>query len=186
MTSKDSRGPSALQQILELCRTYGFSVPSDVSSVQAVIEDALAAFNFAGGDEASPADLRKSHAAEKSGPEKSLAASEEKFANAERRIQEFEDIKDTLDDSSTKVDEAKAKSKTSEEHVRFLEDNLSKQRIQLIEKEASSRGDWKRVVVLERSLANASAEVKRPTTQHTVGKDLLDGVRTVLALDNTA
>lgn len=75
----------------------------------------MAAFPSTGGDEQSLAYLKESQAAEKVYLEKSLSASEEKLANGERRIQEFENSKDTMDDISSEADEAEAMSKSSEE-----------------------------------------------------------------------
>lgn len=57
------------------------------------------------------ADLKKSHLAERVDLKKSLRAFEGKLADAERRIQEFEHRKDTLDSLATKVHEAEAKLK---------------------------------------------------------------------------
>lgn len=44
LTFKNSRGPSTLQRIQRLCRTYGLSVHSDVQSVQGVSKDAFEVF----------------------------------------------------------------------------------------------------------------------------------------------
>lgn len=82
------------------------SVLSDVRTLQGVIEDGLVAFASAGVDEVSLADLKESHAAEKTEFEMLLAASEKKLADVERHIETFEDNKDTLDDLMTKTDEA--------------------------------------------------------------------------------
>lgn len=122
LTSKEDCVPSALQCIHELCRTICLSVPSDVRSVQGVIKHALEVFVSGSGNEASLADLKEAYAAEKAELEKSLAESEKKLGYAERGIQELEHNKDTLVELMTKVDEAEAYLKSSEEHVRFLED----------------------------------------------------------------
>lgn len=58
---------------------------------------------------------------------------------------------------------------------------MSEKSDQLVEKDASSSSYPEPVVVFEMDLANASAEVERLTTQHSVNKDLLDGVHTDLA-----
>lgn len=50
---------------------------------------------------------------------KFLAASEEKFADAEHRIKEFKHNMETLDDLANRVDEAENKLKTAGEHIRF-------------------------------------------------------------------
>lgn len=62
MTAKDDRGPFTLQRIQKLSRTYGSSVRSDVLYVQGLINDAFVTFTFAGGDEASLAELKTSPA----------------------------------------------------------------------------------------------------------------------------
>lgn len=61
LTSKDDRGPTALQRVQDLCRIIGLSVPSDVLSVQRLVKVALAPFAFAGGDDACIADVKDSH-----------------------------------------------------------------------------------------------------------------------------
>lgn len=76
----------------------------------------------------------------------------------------------------SKDDEAEAKFKTSGEQVHLLEDRLSKEIKQLVEKNASSSRYWKRVAILGKELTNASARVARSTTQDIVDSYLLDGV----------
>lgn len=66
-----------------------------------------------------------------------LAASEESKVDVDRRILEFKHNMDTTDKSATKVDEAGAKLRGSEEYVRFQEDEMFKQGNQLLEKNAS-------------------------------------------------
>lgn len=61
VTYKGDFRPSALQRIQEPCQTYGFSVSSDLLSVQGLFKKALAAFTSAGSDEASLANLKKAH-----------------------------------------------------------------------------------------------------------------------------
>lgn len=117
---KDGLGPSALQRIQKLCRTYGLLVFSKVRSVQVVIKNALVAFASVNGDEVSPADLNESHAAKKS-----AASFKEKLADTACCLQEFDHFKSTLDDLKANGDEVVAKLKTSEEHVRLLEDKMS-------------------------------------------------------------
>lgn len=65
LSFKDDRIHSALQRIQDLCRSYAFSVPSNIRSVSEVIKDALDPFTSAGGDKTSAADSKESHAAEK-------------------------------------------------------------------------------------------------------------------------
>lgn len=74
-----------------------------------MIKDVLAAFAFAGGVEASLADLKKGHAVRKIDLKILLVASEENIADAKHRMQEFQDNKDTLDDLVIEVNEAEAK-----------------------------------------------------------------------------
>lgn len=74
----------------------------------------------------------------------------------------------------------------SKEQGHFLEDELSEQGNQLIEKDGSLIVYLERVVVLKKDLVMASAKDKRFTTQHTVDKDLLNGVHTNLALHRIA
>lgn len=52
--------------------------------------------------------------------------------------------------------------------------------------DASLIGNRERVVALEKNLANASAEVRSFTAQHTADKYLLDGVRMALDIHNKA
>lgn len=67
-----------------------------------------------GGDGAFLTDPKKSHAAEKTGFEKSLVTSQEKLADAERCIQVFVHIKGTLDVLANKVVESEAKLKSTD------------------------------------------------------------------------
>lgn len=141
-----------------------------------VIKESLDAPASADGDEALLRDL-KTHVAEKLGLKKSLTASEKNLADAERCIQLFEYNKDTLDELAIKFDEAWFKLKTSKENLRSFEDKISEQSSQMTEKDSTSSGYRKCVVVLKWDLASALANLKRFTTQHTADKDLLDGVR---------
>lgn len=131
-------------------------------------ENPLAAFVSADGDEVSLASVKASHAEEKADFEKSFAASEERLMDAERRIQEVEHSKNTLDDLATRIDVADAKLKSSEWKVHFLENKLCEQSKQFFEKDADSSGYCERVVILEKDLANVSVDFERLTTQHTV------------------
>lgn len=90
------------------------------------IKDALEAFASASGDEGSLADLKVSDAAKRTRLEKSLIASEEKMVDGDLRIKKFERINDTLDDLASRFDEAEANLETFEDHVRFIEDKVSK------------------------------------------------------------
>lgn len=140
----------------------------------------------AGNDEASLSSLKESYAAEKAGLERSLAAFEKKLENSEYGIHEFAHTRDTIDELATNVNEAKAKLRSSEEHVQFLEDKLSEQSAQLVEKDISSRGYRARVVVIEEKLATRSAESERLNAQHVVTEDLVKGARPALALHKAA
>lgn len=59
--------------------------------------------------EASLTDLKESSATEKADLEKSIIASEERLADAERCIEAFGNKKDTLNNFATQVDEAWAR-----------------------------------------------------------------------------
>lgn len=59
---------------------------------------------------------------------------------------------------------------------------MFEQRNKLVEKDSSISGYLERVAVLEKNLANASAEARSPTALDTVHKYLLDGVHTDLVL----
>lgn len=63
---------------------------------------------------------------------------------------------------------------------------MSEKRSQVVEKDVLSSGYLKRVVDLEKDFANASADAECLNTHHTVDKNLLDAVCTVLALHKTA
>lgn len=89
MTTIDDSGRSTLQRIHKLCESYDLSGPADVWPVQVVMEDALAAFASAVGDEVSLGHLSKSYAVEKAEVERWLTASVERLANAQRCIREF-------------------------------------------------------------------------------------------------
>lgn len=58
-------------------------------------------------------DVKKSYAADKAELDKSLSPSEEKVANAERRIKEFAYNMGTFHELKSMIDEAKAVSKRS-------------------------------------------------------------------------
>lgn len=92
----------------------------------------MVALASAGGDESSLANLKKSHTTGKGDLEKSLATLEEKLAEAERHVHEFEHNKDTLSALPTRVNKAESKLKSSEEQVYFLEDKLSEQSNQVV------------------------------------------------------
>lgn len=115
------------------------------------------------------------------GLKESLVASEEKLADAEPRIQEFDHNKDTLEDLVINVDEEEAELITSEDHVRFDEDKI-KRSSQLVEGIVTSSEYWEGVVVFENVLANASALAARLTTQHIVEKGLFDVVCMALTI----
>lgn len=116
-----------------------------------VIKDSLPAFASTSGDEVSSTDIEESNAAEKADLEKPLATSEEKTGKEERHIQEFEHVKDFVDDLVTNVEEHEAKLWNIEEQVRFFEDKVSEESKQLVEKDASSSSFAEHVVVLERT-----------------------------------
>lgn len=99
-----------------------------------MIRDALAALVPADVYVISLTNLKQSYATDEAELKKSLAASDEKLSDAERRIQESEHNKDTLDESVTKADKAGATFRRPKEHVLFLEDHLSEQSHQLLEK----------------------------------------------------
>lgn len=88
---------------------------------------------------------------EKAGLQKKLAASDEKVADAERRIQEFEYNREILDEMATEVDETAAKLKGSNEDVLFLKDRVSERRNRFLEKGISSSGEQEHVPVLVRN-----------------------------------
>lgn len=113
LTSKNKCTPSALQRMQELCRTYGSSVPCNVCSVGGTVIDAFTAFVSPDGDEAFFIDLKESYATEKAGFKNSFVASEEKLVDVDHFIKAFEYAKYTLDELSIKVDEARARLKTS-------------------------------------------------------------------------
>lgn len=152
---REDHGPSGLQWIQKLSRSYGFSFHSDVRSVQGVIKDAIAAFYSGYSDEASLANLKESHAVMKADLEESLTVPKDKLANREHRIQKLENSKDIVDDFATKADEGQDVLRSSEEHVHFLEYKVFEQSYQFAEMDASSSVYPERVVVLEKSLANA-------------------------------
>lgn len=78
----------------------------------------------------------------------------------------------------TEVHRAEAKRTSSEEQVHFLEEIMSEQRKQLIEKDMSLSSFQQRDIVHEKDSASAIAEVERLSTQHKVYKNHLDGART--------
>lgn len=125
LTSKDDCRPSASKRNRELGRSYEFSVPSDIRSFQGATKDVLVAFASVGSDDVSLAGGKEFHAAEKADLEKSLAASEETFADVERRIQEFWHNKETLDDLATDLDEAEASMNGSEDHAQLFKDKVA-------------------------------------------------------------
>lgn len=143
------------------------------------------AFVFTGGDETSLTDLKESHVVTTSGLKMSLSASEAKVVDAGRCIQVSEHNKNTLDDLETMVNEVEARLKTSEEHVHFFGDVESEQSNQLIEKDFFSSGFRERVVVLEKSLADAYAVVEHCHTQNFADERLLGGSYTALAVHET-
>lgn len=92
-----------------------------------MIKHALAAFASASGYEAPLTDLNESYAADETELEMSLAASEGKLADADRRIQKVENYKITLDELATKIDAGEAKLRSSRKHVLFLGEMMSEQ-----------------------------------------------------------
>lgn len=69
------------------------------------MKDALVPLTFANVNKVSFAKLKEAYAADMGSFETSLTASEEKLADAERRVQELQYTRDTLDESTTRVDE---------------------------------------------------------------------------------
>lgn len=108
------------------------------------------------------------------------------MTDAERRAQEFEHTKDTLDGLNTNVDAAENELKRDEDQVDFPEDKLSEESCQLVETDAASSGYWECVVIFEKNSENVLAEVKCLPEQHTVDNDLIDVIHTALALHKTA
>lgn len=151
-----------------------------------LIKDGLAALASDSSDEATLADKEESYVAKKAELEKSLGVSLEKVADTERRVQEFEHNNDTLEDLPSEFGDAEAKLRSSEERVRFLEDKVSEDIKQLLEKDSSLNSYRERVFVTEQELASVSGGFKRLTAQHRSDKYLLDGVRTALPLHKTA
>lgn len=72
------------------------SVSFDVCCGPDVIVDALAQFASGGGDERSLAYLKEPHVTEEAGLDRQLVATEEKRADPERRIREFEHKTNTV------------------------------------------------------------------------------------------
>lgn len=93
--------------------------------------------------------LKESYETGKAEFKKFLVASEEKLVDVEHRIQAFEHTRYTVEELLIKVDEAEAKLKNSEEHVRFIENKVSKQRNYLLWKDVYSSGYRERVVALK-------------------------------------
>lgn len=148
-------------------------------------EYVMRAFLFPGGNKAS-LQIERNPMWQRRISEKSLSASEVKLADTERRIQEFENNKDTLDDLATKVDEVEAELQCSEEPVQFLKDVVSEQSNELDQKNVPSSGYRECSFVLETSFVTASAVAGRFTWQDTVDNYLLNGVCKALALHMTA
>lgn len=92
----------------DLSRTFGLYVLSDIRSVQGVIKVSLEVSASAVGDDGSLANVKETYAAERAELEKSLAASEEKVADVEPRIQKFKPNKNTQHGLETIVEEAEA------------------------------------------------------------------------------
>lgn len=128
----------------------------------------------------------KFYAADKTTLQKWLAAPEENLADANVRIQEFGHNKETLVELPTRADEAEAKLRCAEKHVRFLEDKVSEQSNPLLEKDALSSGYRDRFVVLRQKLVGLSADANPLTAQYTAKEDLLRGIRTAIAIRMTA
>lgn len=116
------------------------SVPSDVWCVQEVTKDLLPAFASAAGNDGPLVKPNVSHAEQKADLEKSLAVLAEKLADAEHRIQGFEQNNDTMDDLTIKADEAETKLKSCKDQIHSSEDKVSEQSNQLVKKNASSSG----------------------------------------------
>lgn len=183
-TPRDDRGPSPLQRVQQLCRTrrtHGQSLLSDVLSVKLLIKGTLETLASADGDATSFAHLKETYAADQTTFEKFPTTFENMLEDANRCIQEFEHIGDTLDELVIKVDVAEKMQKGSRKHFSFHEDTVSKQSNQLLEKDAASIGYREDIVVVEQKLEISSADVVQLTTQETVERDLLDGVCTAFA-----
>lgn len=87
---------------------------------------------------------------------------------------------------ATRVDEAEAKLKSSEEHAHFLKDKFFKQSHQQAEKDAFSSGYPERAAVLEKDFENTLVKFESLTTQHMVDRDLPDDFCTAITLHMTA
>lgn len=68
----------------------------------------------------------------------SLKAAESKLSQAEKRVQEIQDTKDTAELLATKVDEAEKMLGASQEHVQHLEVKQAEQSSQLLAKDAEA------------------------------------------------
>lgn len=72
------------------------------------------------------------------------------MSDTERRIQELELTKASLDELATKVDGAETKLKVSEKHVRSREEKVSLKSNQFPGKEATATGNQEGIVLLEK------------------------------------
>lgn len=117
---------------------------------------------------------------------KSFAATEEKFANAECRKQEFQLNKEIPEDRGIRADEPENKLKCFEEHVCFRVYKVFEQSNALFGKYPSSGRSHEHVVVLEMELSSMRADIRGFIEQHTVDNGLLYSVCTAHTLQMIA
>lgn len=72
LKSKNDRGPSRLQCVLELCQAYGLALPFYVRTVHTILNAALAVMGFADKNRTSLANLKNGHEYDKTVWEKLL------------------------------------------------------------------------------------------------------------------
>lgn len=93
---------------------------------------------------------------------------------------------DTLDDLENSVDETETDLKSSKEPFNLLKNEVAKPSSKFIEKNTSLSCYRDRVVVLEKDLVNASAEVDCLNTQQAFYNGLRSGVRSALPFHKRA
>lgn len=146
--------------VQDVCLTHNLSLAADVWFINAVLEDALTVLASTDAAVTSFANLKEAYSVDKAELKKCLAAPDEKSLDDEFRIRELENNKNSLKKLATKVVKVEATLRGSEDHVHFIEDEMSNESNYLLEKDASLRGYSERVVIIEQELAIVCTDIK--------------------------
>lgn len=106
--------------------------------------------------------------------------------DAQQHVPKLELTKDTVDQLASKVDEAENPLGASQEHVHYFEEKLADQSNPVLAKEAEATNERDRLSKPEVQVMSLPADLQQARAPNATEKNLLEGIRTALALQKTA